>query len=99
MGPLARCLLGTFFLARIYREKIERDVSLRPTTDFFALEPLHALLEQLKIKLEAHGGDVAALLCAEDVPAPRISRSRMAILNPLPSFEYCLRRCFACGHR
>ena len=31
-------------------------------------------------------------LCSEPrmLPAPRISRSRMAILNPLPSDEYCL---------
>ena len=31
---------------------------------------MHALLEQLTVKLEAHGGDVAALLCAEDVAGP-----------------------------
>ena len=31
-------------------------------------------------------------LCAvpRTLPAPRISRSRMAILNPVPRVEYCL---------
>ena len=66
-GGLAGRSLGALFLAGIHREKIECDAHLDAALDGFALEPLHALLEQLAVKLEADGGDVAALLCAEDV--------------------------------
>ena len=64
---LAGRSLSALFLAGIHREKIERETHLDAALDGFALESLHALLEQLAVKLESDGGDVAALLGTEDV--------------------------------
>ena len=46
---LAGHSLSALFLARIHREKIERESNLDAALDGFALEPLHALLEQLAV--------------------------------------------------
>src|SRR6184192_3641434 len=50
-----------------------------------ALQPLDGLLHHLEIQIQADRGDVARLLLAQEVPAPRISRSAAAIRKPDPN--------------
>jgi len=45
----------------------------------------HRLGDELDVEVVAHRRDRTRLVVAEQVPSPRISRSRMAILKPLPS--------------
>src|SRR5205823_494083 len=51
----------------IEREEIEAHLDIDTAADFFAFERTDALLEELAIKIETDGGDVAALLCTQEI--------------------------------
>ena len=51
----------------------------------FPFQFLDGLLQDLDVHVESHGGNVPGLGVAQEVPAPRISRSCMAIFKPEPS--------------
>ena len=55
------------FVARIQEKEVQPHLHLHARLYLFALERGDALLEQLAVKLEAHGRDVPALLRAEQV--------------------------------
>ena len=65
LGPCA--LLGSALLCRAQREKIQPHLHFDARLHFLAFQRRDALFEELAIKLETDGGDVAALLRAEQV--------------------------------
>ena len=55
------------FLSWAERQKIQPQLHLDPRQDLFAFKRGDALLEELAVQFESDGGDVAALLRAEEI--------------------------------
>jgi hypothetical protein len=62
----------------------QADRGSRVILELLALQLADRVLEQLDVHVEADGVDMPALLAAQQVPAPRISRSSAATRKPLP---------------
>jgi len=58
---------------------VERDFLVFHERLLLAAQFLHRFFEKPAVQFEAHRGDKAVLVHARMFPAPRISRSRMAI--------------------